>query len=195
MSNRVQQIRELSNVKEWNYIPTDLNPADDASRGLSLENIDNNCRCFKGPDFLYKHKLPQLGIKPTNLDESDPEVKATCYFATAESNCDNFHLFDSISKFSSWYRAKRAIANCHKFVKIWYGKSVFKQSIEYTSCSSNHLKEAETVLVKLTQHPYFKDELLVVCLESQKPVLKFSSLYYITQWRFESGRTFEPILS
>ena len=52
VSNRVQQIKELSSVKEWKYIPTDLNPADDASRGLTLENIDNNCRLFKGPDFL-----------------------------------------------------------------------------------------------------------------------------------------------
>ena len=175
VSNRVQQIRELSNVKEWNYIPTDLNPADDASRGMSLENIDNNCRWFKGPDFLYKHKFPQFGIKHTDLDESDPEVKVKCYFATSESNCDNFHLLESMSKFSSWYRAKRAVANCHKFAKIWYRKSVLKQSIEYTSCSASDLKEAEIVILKLTQLFYFKDEL--VCLESQKPVHKSSSLY------------------
>ena len=34
VANRVQEIRNRSNVSDWNYVPK-LNPADDASRGIN----------------------------------------------------------------------------------------------------------------------------------------------------------------
>ena len=34
VANRIQKIRESSDADQWNYIPTDENPADFASRGL-----------------------------------------------------------------------------------------------------------------------------------------------------------------
>ena len=33
--NRIQQIQEHNNVEQWRYVSTKINPADDASRGLS----------------------------------------------------------------------------------------------------------------------------------------------------------------
>ena len=35
VANRIQQIQEHSNVDQWRYVPTKINPADYASRGLS----------------------------------------------------------------------------------------------------------------------------------------------------------------
>ena len=35
VANRVQVIHEHSSVQSWKYVPTDSNPADDASRGFN----------------------------------------------------------------------------------------------------------------------------------------------------------------
>ena len=38
VANRVQFIRDNTNIEQWHYISTHDNPADDASRGLDSEN-------------------------------------------------------------------------------------------------------------------------------------------------------------
>ena len=52
VANRIQKIRENTEVREWQYIPTRENPADDASRGLNAERVDSGSRWFQGPLFL-----------------------------------------------------------------------------------------------------------------------------------------------
>jgi len=52
VANRVQLIRDLSDVNQWQYIELDKNPADEASRGLHCHNISSNHHWFIGPDFL-----------------------------------------------------------------------------------------------------------------------------------------------
>ena len=37
VANRVQLIRDLSQPKQWCYVPIQENPADDASRGLTIQ--------------------------------------------------------------------------------------------------------------------------------------------------------------
>ncbi|XP_039268857.2 uncharacterized protein LOC120343903 [Styela clava] len=39
VANRLAKIEEGSNALQWRYVPTDLNPADDASRGLSVQSL------------------------------------------------------------------------------------------------------------------------------------------------------------
>ncbi|XP_077969271.1 uncharacterized protein LOC144423001 [Styela clava] len=48
VANRLAKIEEGSNALQWRYVPTDLNPADDASRGLSVQSLMNE-RWLKGP--------------------------------------------------------------------------------------------------------------------------------------------------
>ncbi len=54
VANRVQVIRDHSEIKEWKYVDTKHNPADDASHGLRASEIAKNSRWFRGPDFLWK---------------------------------------------------------------------------------------------------------------------------------------------
>lgn len=42
VANRVQQIRDLTSVDRWRYIPTKFNPADVASRGLDAQRLIDN---------------------------------------------------------------------------------------------------------------------------------------------------------
>ncbi|XP_071093444.1 uncharacterized protein [Haliotis cracherodii] len=60
---RVAEIQSAWDPSHWKYVPTSLNPADDLSRGISVE--DMNGRWVHGPSFL---KLPveQWPKQPTD---------------------------------------------------------------------------------------------------------------------------------
>ena len=49
---RCNEIRQNTNVEDWNYIPTDLNIADLLSCGILLENLDVLSSWFAGPKFI-----------------------------------------------------------------------------------------------------------------------------------------------
>ena len=52
VANRIATIHGSSSPKQWRHVPTDMNPADDASRGLGAEQITSRERWSKGPEFL-----------------------------------------------------------------------------------------------------------------------------------------------
>ena len=49
LANRIQQIHEITNVSQWRYVPSKMNPADDASRGLDANKNRSSSKWFKGP--------------------------------------------------------------------------------------------------------------------------------------------------
>ena len=59
VSNRVQQIRDVSEPSQWSYVHTSQNPSDAASRGCTAaELVDSTW--FSGPEFLYEPHLQLL---------------------------------------------------------------------------------------------------------------------------------------
>jgi hypothetical protein len=42
VGNRVERIRKFSTPKQWNYVPTDCNPADSATRTLQAHEIHSS---------------------------------------------------------------------------------------------------------------------------------------------------------
>ncbi|KAL0147688.1 hypothetical protein M9458_056997 [Cirrhinus mrigala] len=74
VANRVQRIRETTDPRQWYYINTGENPADYASRGLTIEELINS-NWLTGPRFLWKKEIDaKRGI--LELSVGDPEVKA-----------------------------------------------------------------------------------------------------------------------
>lgn len=49
---RVTEIQELSNPKSWRYVDSSSNPADDITRGLTLNQLAQDTRWRQGPAFL-----------------------------------------------------------------------------------------------------------------------------------------------
>lgn len=74
VGNRIQKIHLGSNPKQWNYISSEENSADHASRGLTVhEMLDSNW--FTGPKFVWEKKTyPSRKVTP-DLLVGDPEVK------------------------------------------------------------------------------------------------------------------------
>ena len=56
IQNRVVEIRRLTKPTQWNYCPTESNPADICSRGTMTSKLITNQLWWSGPEFLRKEK-------------------------------------------------------------------------------------------------------------------------------------------
>ncbi|XP_071486763.1 uncharacterized protein [Diadema antillarum] len=108
VANRVCQIRDESSSSQWRHIGTKTNPADGASRGLTIDQIEAS-KWFTGPDFLWEKEIPDETKEEAALLPKDPEVKCETHASLQKVNGLELERFDHLS---SWYRAKRAVANC-----------------------------------------------------------------------------------
>ena len=108
-SNRLTTIRSLSSTSDWRYVNRDDNPADDASKGLRLDEMMKNSRWLNGPAFLWKEETswPAMIEVPT-LKDSDPEVRKESRIYTAAAVQDSIESL--IQHYSSWWKLKRAFA-------------------------------------------------------------------------------------
>ena len=113
VANRVQQIKEKTDVQQWHYVPTKENPADDASRGLNAARENSSSRWFQGPSFLWQEdKIWEKQTVNKELSEDDPEIKKDIKVCDIIKN-KNDHLSEKVP---GWSKMKRiiAIALCYK---------------------------------------------------------------------------------
>ena len=136
VANRIQLIRDCCKVDEWHYISTKENPADDASRGLELNNMSGICshRWFCGPKFLHEQEVPTFLGQNLSLDDNEPEVKVSSFLSLT----DQSDMLEHLTCFSSWFKAKRALANSIKICKFLYEKSVKKEQVYFQYCDDRH---------------------------------------------------------
>ncbi|CAH2090035.1 unnamed protein product [Euphydryas editha] len=68
VSNRVSHILTIMNVEQWGHVPTNVNPADCASRGLKPMALNNYDLWWHGPDFLSEFivKIKKPDVIDTN---------------------------------------------------------------------------------------------------------------------------------
>ena len=77
VSNRIEILHLLTSVSQWRYVPTEVNPADMASRGIPPKECSFAKLWFDGPSFL-KCNCNDWPEKPkflVELSENDPEAK------------------------------------------------------------------------------------------------------------------------
>ena len=117
VANRVQQIQDLTSIDQWRYVNTGSNPADCASRGLTARRLLDS-KWINGPEFLWKEEeeWPRAPKDDHDLSEEDPEVKKAITMATMTSKAKD-DLPERLEYFSSWFRAKKSIALCMRYIR------------------------------------------------------------------------------
>ena len=178
VANRVQQIRDHTAPNQWCYIDTKSNPADDAYRGLSARSLVERKRWINGPAFLWENsetwKSTDRQHGPFELSPDDKEVKKVSTFTTGAKEAPA-SLLQRLEYFSDWFRAKRAVAACHRYLYIPLEKvrtrkrnqlQDAKTSLthKYQPVGIGELKKAEREIVKQLQEETFSKE--VKALES-----------------------------
>jgi len=89
VANRPATTQEVTAASHWRHVESSKNPADDASRGVSVEDLLYN----RGPDFLWRQEL-----------QSTAEV----YSQSTEINEEPVNKV--VKRFSSWHGLKKVIA-------------------------------------------------------------------------------------
>ena len=128
VANRIATIHDGSEPFQWRYINTKFNPADDAVRGLSVDNLINNSRWVKGSEFLWEAESmrPSSVAKLEPIPESDSEVKraAKSYSIHVDFTKGMTNLF--FSKFSNWKKLQKSAAWMLRY-KEWIMERVWKK--------------------------------------------------------------------
>ena len=101
IANRLAEIEHLTSSDSWHYVPSHMNPADEASRGLTAKKLLKNAKWLGGPEFLHKETYEW----PNEIDE------AANVGTILSSTAKNSNPLDKlIARYSSSHRLKVASA-------------------------------------------------------------------------------------
>ena len=188
VANRIAIIHDNSDPSQWNYVEKKMNPADDASRGLSATDLTSEPRWIKGPDFLWQSDdqwlIPEEPI--VEIKEDDIELKRSVQSQSAMAKKENCMTEFVFSKFSSWHKLKKAVAWILRF-KNWLllqaqRRKASSVSVPAGSITVKEIRHAERAIISCVQEEYYSDEI---------NVLKSSKLSVTRQ---SSLRALDPIL-
>ena len=172
VANRVAEIRDSTEPRMWRHCPGELNPADDASRGLSPKEILNKKRWLHGPSFLLQPESEWPREDVGELPDDEPEVKLErpIFTVTAPTS-----LQALLTRYSSWSTLLRKVAWLLKFKKYLQYRHAGKQfSSDDKKISTDDLESATIAVVKAVQHQAYKEE--INDLKKNQMIKKNSSL-------------------
>ena len=145
----------VADVEQWRYVPSEINPADHASRGTTGKQFTEAKDWLMGPKFLWdsERNFPSENVS-TEVDKNDKEVKkifATEFMPLREEN----HVLASLEKeISSWYRMKRVLAIVIGIIKR---KRFIREEPKVED-----LQGAEDKLIKWIQHREFANTIKIL---------------------------------
>ncbi|KAK3747784.1 hypothetical protein QZH41_013322, partial [Actinostola sp. cb2023] len=169
VANKIAFIHETTEPIQWNYVNTNLNVADDTSRGLRAEDLVNSARWKQGPDFLWKSEehwpqQPELNI---TIDDNDSEVKRETKTFTVSSSDSPDVIDRMILHFSSWFKLKKYVAWILRYrSKVLSASRKRKQQEKVTfatekpqSITTEELQHAEKEILTYVQKLCFAGEM------------------------------------
>ncbi len=139
VANRLTKIHQLTDAKQWHYVPTKENPADHASRGLSVSDLLGS-NWFTGPEFLWSKSWKVKEEDDWKLNVGDPEVRKVTTLKTCASLKSMFNVANKLTSFSKWTSAVKAVARLQRVAqKVKLGKK---------SASNEEIVKAEKFVFK-----------------------------------------------
>ena len=152
VTRRVDLIVKAVPAQHWQYIKTDENPGDIASRPQSFDSLVNSC-WFRGPPFLWEENLssnpPSIG--EVNLPESINDV---ANLKVVKSG-DNSLFSATASRVSSWSKLIKVTQIVINFVSQLFEKVRRKKGIDIILRSPCTSKQATTVIISGMQRECF----------------------------------------
>jgi len=171
VAKRVQEIQENTSVDQWKYVESKQNPADEASQGLKTQELLNS-RWITGPEFLWENEnlFINNGNQVHEVQENDLEVKKSVAMATTAStqialpHSEELSLTKRVEYFSHWFRAKRAVALCQRYIRLLRDRALKNQCshAEEQWLNTSDVKGAECAIIRDAQIEAFEEEIVVL---------------------------------
>jgi len=159
--NRVQEIRNITDVNSWRYVPGNLNPADLPSRGCDPKKFLES-RWWQGPEWL---KLPpeKWPAEEERIDEdtvnkelckTSNRFKKKTHYQITERETIMFNFEEDHEKEIPWYLRK--FSNYSKILRMiaWilrFVNSCRKNYMCQTELCAKEIAAAELLLCKIAQ--------------------------------------------
>ncbi|XP_025205862.1 uncharacterized protein LOC112602140 [Melanaphis sacchari] len=179
VTNRVAQIRQLLPDCTWNYVSTNDNPADPASRGLLPKAMLSSSIYWNGPEFLRlpEDQWPQskfIPLAPEQLPEIRPNVTMTLAVNVYPSS------LEFIDRFSSLARMLRVLS----YISRYLCHRLRRQPVRVGPITFAERENALSIAVQRTQQHYFADLLKMLKIKS---VISPPSLAQLAPYVDEKG--------
>lgn len=197
VAKRTSRIRESTQVSQWRYVGTKLNPAVDCSRGVSAERFMKNPGWISKPEFLWSSEKDWPN-EPVGSFQfcADPEVRRSVTVNTIKQTSEERPTDKLINHFSDWLRLKVSVAWILKVkdalkLKVQKGKDskedrkrqiatgrytrLVKESMKESS-TVDDMKRAENAILTYVQRHSFPQENSML-QEGASSVKKTSSIY------------------
>jgi len=191
VANRVSLIHDGSEPSQWKHVPSELNPADDASRGLRMDELLSNGRWFSGPKFIWNKadRWPTLPVVTADTEDLEPKKEAKAYTTDIQESTETVvqRLF---ARHSSWYALKKSVAwllRAKAFLKNRVHKKEATLFSGLAPLSVGEIQQAERAIVLYVQQHAFENEFRLLKKCSDDEPLRVS--------RHSNLRKLEPILS
>ena len=164
VANRLAEIERHSEIEDWRYVPSELNPADEVTRGLSAQSLPRS-KWISGPEFLMRDSSywPEQLENFAEVKESFLVIENPPDLVTALQTSGRQTVSDSMSPteqfvnyFSSLQRLKRATVWLRRFFQYLGDKKENKLKAKPVGRVTVHeMKSADLCLLKFTQRQSF----------------------------------------
>ena len=179
VSNRVFRIRQVSSPDQWHYVPTDLNPADTATRQSVTDHRLNVW--LTGPELTFLDQEKKAETFPLISPGEDKEVKVLKLTVSENSFSQIFLLF------VSWFSLVRALCFWKHLARSFFAP--VNDCKGWHKCSSyldpQLLTEVEMTIIRFAQREVFSDEIQTLSIGKELP--KDSSIISLSPFLDNDG--------
>ncbi|XP_011313461.1 uncharacterized protein, partial [Fopius arisanus] len=175
--NRVTVIQELVQEANWRYVSGKENPADCASRGISVAQLNAHHLWWTGPKWLQQDSSQwpkrRATLDPSTDLEEKPGVTLTASLARSS-------LWDLCSRYSSLYKLLRITAICQTVAGNMMRKLDRKKGVIVPALfSPESIEAARLYWVKATQAYHLQAECDIIShgfqLKKSHPLTKLTA--------------------
>ena len=125
VANRCQKIRSYTKKEQWNHVESQHNPADHASRGISVAETEKVNHWLHGPSFLHGREDSWKSGKSLNVTpiDDDIEIRRTVCVNVVKTESSNYVINKLEEAVSCWKRMIRIVATMMIFCNRCHTKS------------------------------------------------------------------------
>lgn len=165
VANRVSEIQDLINPSCWRHCPTECNPSDCASRGISPEQLMSHNLWWSGPSWLtqdFEH-WPSRHRDYLKV-ETEKEMRKNVTVCHAVE-VDGEVLRNTFS-YSSWTKLTRVTAWCRRWLQLRKSHGE-KRVVGPLTC--DEINKAANVWIRVAQVDGFSQELSCLKRDDELP--------------------------
>ncbi len=164
VANRVQSIADHLPHTRWHHVPTDQNPADLASRGVTVSDLIASQLWWSGPRWLSG---PPDAWPVSAISRPQEATHVLSITPSHAMDTSQSHFLNELwSKFSSFHLLARVVSWIRRFV---HNSRQNSSKINDSSLSFKEINDSTRQLIGLSQQQSFSEVFLAIKLNKSIP--------------------------